>query len=484
MSRSALVIFFANSLKAYANMFLFVLLLNIFSSARQRSLAKTVIAVLATVGLCLLLAAVTALGKYFFRKYYIDGGNLIFIHGFLQKETTSIPLDKIHTLRTKRGPIYRLLDMRGVSFDTLASKSSEIELILDESDWKMLFERVESQEQVLQETPQTPREETIRPGNLSLIRGALCQNHLQGMAILSGFLYTIYSQVPALQDRAASYAAELVTHLPSLSTTLTVLAALYLTILLLWIGKVFIRYYGMEIRISDNLLTFESGLFSRNSSRFSYDKICTVYVKQNILEKWFRCSSVSLIQAFNATDEKKGSDVRIYGSTDAPRLLDWWLGSGYASSAVTASARCGYGLFLHTVRTDLLIIAAAVAAICIYAPPAWLLLPALYLPAAIAKGLLAVRRGRIILREDYLEIHDGRLADKRHYIKYSSIEAVRLDSTPFTPISGRRILRISTNGTSFAVRSLDGHQAGLVRELLLAMSENSGVRTTCSRLPY
>ena len=71
----------------------------------------------------------------------------------------------------------------------------------------------------------------------------------------------------------------------SLSSCITVAAILYIVTLLLWLGKVFLRYFNMDIRIDREQLFFESGLISRNSSRFSYDKICTVYIKRNIIEK-------------------------------------------------------------------------------------------------------------------------------------------------------------------------------------------------------
>ncbi len=74
----------------------------------------------------------------------MENGNLIFIHGLVRKEITSISLTKIHSLRTKQGLIYRLLDMKGVSFDTLASQSEEIEMILDNEDWEALLSRIET----------------------------------------------------------------------------------------------------------------------------------------------------------------------------------------------------------------------------------------------------------------------------------------------------------------------------------------------------
>ena len=107
------------------------------------------------------LAAIMAFIQYYFKKYYVENGNLIFIHGLFRRETTSIPLYKVQSMRTKQGFIYRLLDMKGVSFDTLASKKIEIELILDEEDWKALLGQIKIQEQNLKANEQTLEEKVM-----------------------------------------------------------------------------------------------------------------------------------------------------------------------------------------------------------------------------------------------------------------------------------------------------------------------------------
>ena len=442
MSGSAYWVLFAKGLKEYAGFVVFWVVMIAIGSEVERTFKDKVEIVLLLLAGYLALAAVIAFVSWYFKKYYIEGGKLIFIHGLLSKETTSIPLSKVQSMRTKQGFIYRVLEMRGVLFDTLASKSAEIELILDDRDWKALMERVEVEEAVsgsselsdsseLSVASGTSRfseaaEERISGSSLSfsnsnLIKGAFCQNHLQGMAVLFAALAAVYNTVSTVDDHAVDHIIDYY---------VVVAVALYFFVMLLWIGKVFLRYANMEVRIARGQLNFESGLIARNSSRFSYDKVCTVYVKRNFLEQWLHGSTVMLRQALNATDEKKGADVRVYGSESAADFLSWWLGSSYSSSP-------------------------------------WLAVPAAWLLISLAKGLMAVRRGRITLKEDYIEIHNGRFADIRNYVKYSNVEVVRLRSTPFTPYSRRVSLTLSTNGTSFTLRSLRIEEAREIYELLL-----------------
>ncbi len=519
MSGSAYVVLLAKVLRQYASLFFILVFLKIFDSDSPFSFVERVMRVSVIAAGYLVLAAVSAFVSYYFRKYYIKDGKLIFMHGLLNKETTSIPLDRVQSLRTKRGFVYRLLELRGVLFDTLASKTAEIELILEEDDWKALLSRVEMQERVAKEvakdgmsgvdadetgdaeaagvagtaevagvagTAGTATRIMKRDGedvvagqavrmsfsNLNLIKGAFCQNHLQGMAVLFAALAAVFNTLTSVDDRAVDHVIDYVgTYAGSLSfppsAYLAVAVVLYLVIMLMWIGKVFLRYSNMEVRMARGQLTFESGLIARNSSRFQHDKVCTVYVKRNFLEKRLRGSTIMLRQALNATDEKRGADVRIYGSNSEAAFLKWWLGKDYADSPEVVSASSGYGLMSHVVWLDLLLsLVAAVVLIC-FGLYAWLAVPAAWLLISLVKGLCAVRRSSIVLKEGYVVINNGKFADIRNYIKYSNIEVVRLVSTPFTRYSRRVRLSVSTNGTSFSVRSLKEQDAREIYEMLL-----------------
>ena len=485
MSKSAFVIFFVKALRSYASIILILITLRIFDSSNESSIMEYIIMLMSYLAIFFVISLITAFLNFYFKKYYVENGNLIFIHGIIQHERTSIPLNKIQSLRTKSGFIYRMLDMKGVSFDTLASRTEEIELILDDDDWDALLSRVDTQENTqekIHETEEAAQEVTsnnntikLKVSNLNLIRGALCQNHLKGMAVLFGVLATLYNQITSVNDKAAKYFIDYVeihadTSAFSITAVLTVIVILYVVILILWMGKVFLEYFNMDIRISEKQLFFESGLISRNSSRFSFDKICTLYVKKNIIENWLGCCTIMVRQALNATDEKNGADVKIYGSSHEGNFLSWWLGKDYSSSPTVISARSGYGLLGYTIWLDILISLSVTIALCYYGQYIWLFVPAAYILISLARGLLAVRRSHITLKEDYIEISNGKFAEIYNYLKYDNIEVVRMVSTPFTPYYHRVKLIISTNGTSFTIRSLKEQEAKDIYELLLLYS--------------
>lgn len=487
MSKSAFVIFFVKALRSYASLILILFAVRIFDSSDETSVMEYIIMLLSYLAGFIAISLITAFLSFYFKKYYVEDGNLIFIHGVIQHERTSIPLNKIQSLRTKSGLIYRMLDMKGISFDTLASRTEEIELILDDDDWDALLSRVETQENTQEEVQETEATEQaatantktvkLEVSNLNLIKGALCQNHLKGMAVLFGVLATLYNQITSVNDKAANYFIDYVeTHADSsafsVTAVLTVIVILYLVILILWLGKVFLQYFNMDIRMGEKQLFFESGLITRNSSRFSFDKVCTLYVKRNIIENWLGCCTIMVRQALNATDEKKGADVKIYGSSHDGNFLSWWLGKDYSSSPTVISARSGYGLLGYTIRFDILISLALAIVLCYYGQYIWLFAPIAYMLVSLAKGLFAVRKSYITLKEDYMEISNGKFAEIYNYVKYEDIEVVRIVSTPFTPYYHRVKLVISTNGTSFAIRSLKEQEAKEIYELLLFNCHN------------
>ena len=520
MSKSAFIILLVKELLSYAGPFLIWAIIKLFNSGRQRSLMETMEMLLFLFICYLVFSVVTAFISYYYKKYYIKNGNLIFIYGFLKKETviplqkiqslrtrrgfmyhikngnlifiygflkkeTVIPLQKIQSLRTRRGFMYRLLDMKGVSFDTLASKAAEVELILDYKDWDALIERIEQQEQMPEEDKQPTEENcvireakpvankyTLKLSNLNLIKGAFCQNHFRGMIVLLGILFTFYDKVLSASDRILNLFIDYVNEhadYASLSVTVFVICiiVLYLVIMILWIVNVFMQYFNMEVQIDKAQLSFESGLFTRFSSRFSYDKVCTVYVKQNIIEKYLGCCTIMLKQAFNATQKDNESDVKIYGSNTSEHFLNWWLGKDYVSSQSIISAKSGKGVIGYTVRFDIPVSLIVCIVLYYYELYSWLAVPVVYMLISLVKGILAAYRSSITLKEDYLEINNGKLADVRNYIKYTNVEFVSLKQTPFTPFFHRVNLIISTNGTSFKVRSLKEAEARDVYELLI-----------------
>ena len=477
MSRSAIPVMFINQIKR--NMVdIFTLLVIIMLSNDNFTLIDKILYPVGGITAIFLLIFLFVYLKYHYCKFYVSNSQLVFLHGVLHKDKIVIPTYKIHSLRTQSGFFYRLFDMKGVSFDTLASKEKEVELILDDADWDELFELVrndkapeteENEEQPVKAETES-EVKTFKYDKTDLIKGAFCQNHLRGTAILGAVFLAIIDRFDFALESALEYAEENA-DLSSLSFTsiIVILAAVYLLSILIFLGRILLRYFNLKLEVKTDNLFFESGLITRRSARFSFDKISTLVVKTNILERLFRCSTVSIKQAFNVTDEKGLGNVLIYGCKYAEDFLSWWLGDEFRKSCNITTLQSGRGLFWYSIKYPLLIAVYAVVVIWHFDVYPLLIAVAIFLFFSFVNGVLRVKQSSIELNDDYIVINAGAIAVRKQYLKYSNVEHVRLKCTPFTPIYHRVHLTLYTNGTAFVIRSLKEDEAKEAYNILLNM---------------
>lgn len=481
MSPAALIIIFTKLFKISVAPLSAVVVINFLTVPSE----KIWMAILIFIGVCFIVPLVWALISYLPKKFYIQDGNLIFIHGLIIKEKTIVPLDRVHSLRTERGIWFRILGMRGIIFDTIATRQEEIELILDEYEWKRLMAVIEKEEKPIPSSESTPPDfkpsATVRFPAKNLLMAALCQNHLKGMAILASILGVIVGNFSDLSEEQASNVMDWTESFLEMifSTPLRIVLTLvivYLAMLVVWLGKTLLRYYDTKLVYDSNLLTFTYGLLTRASCRFFQDKVCTIWIKRNFLEKHFGFSTLRLRQALNATAEKEDDNMVLYGTDRSAFFLKWWLGEGYEEEEVVMSAKSGKGVFYRHIALRLVIAIGLTIAFFIDHLYLWMLLPLCYLLIVIPRGICAMRRSRIELKHSYFVIHQGSFAEIDNFIRYSNVEVVGIGRTPFTRWSHRVSLSLSTSGSSFTVRSLPEKDALLIREFLLYKSEETNRR--------
>lgn len=479
MSPPAFFIIFTKLFKRFLGPVGTIAFINLIS-AYTRDTEHLLLFILITIAACFGFPLIYTLIYYFTRKYYVKDGNLVFLSGLLNREKTIVPLDRIHSLRTQRGIWYRLFDMRGIIFDTLATRKEEIELILDEYDWKRLLSAIEQEEKTENSVEQVTESQDTKPSPTStihyptknLLLAALCQNHLKGMAVLGSFFAVLFGNLSDLPeettDTVAFYLDEYFEELlASPLMIITYLAIVYALILILWLGRVLLRYFNTTLSYDSKLLTFTYGLLNRASCRFFHDKICTIWIKRNFLEKKFGFCTLMLRQALNVSAQKEDDNMKLYGTDSSTFFLKWWLGDDYADSPEIMAAKSGKGVLYRYAGIIAVLCIAIAIPIILLEEYIWLIVPGIILLYSIAKGFYKMRQSKIALKEDYLVIHDGAFAEMANYIKYSNVEVVRLRRSPFTRFSHRVALAISTSGTTFIVPSLPETQAIAIYEHLL-----------------
>ena len=115
MSPAAFFIYFLKSFKVIFNTTVILLVYHIFRSGGD--MAENLLKIALMIGGISALALILASIAFFKIKFHVEGGNLIYRHHLLRSATTTVPLDRIHTLRTRQGLLYRLFAI-GVFFST------------------------------------------------------------------------------------------------------------------------------------------------------------------------------------------------------------------------------------------------------------------------------------------------------------------------------------------------------------------------------
>ena len=98
MSPAAFFIIFMKTFKQSVIPCLTIAFLKLFDSLDSTNIGVGMI-ILTPIAICLAIAFLAAAFSYFPKKFYIKDGNLIFTHGLFNRETTSIPLYRVLSLR-------------------------------------------------------------------------------------------------------------------------------------------------------------------------------------------------------------------------------------------------------------------------------------------------------------------------------------------------------------------------------------------------
>lgn len=485
MSAGAFVIIAMKTFKELAGAFFFIFVSLLFAPSDEQSFSETMMRTAILTGIIVALSLLVAFLKYYYRKFHINDDKLIFTHGIVFRQTTSIPLDKIHNLRTKKGLLYQVLDLRGVTFDTIANDQGDVELILSESDWFMLLSHVREGEKATYTKdatvppPIATKDEIRKVSNSSILKGALCQNHLKGFSVLAACLAPVFNNLNELgsdtTDRIFDYidtgASE---YLSSAGQWLCFFAVVYLIVVVLLTARIMLRYGNMTITITGEKLTMSSGILSRYTCRLSRDKATVITIKQNPLEKIAGCKTITIGQASNASETKQWNEIRIYGSKLDEKVLDWWLNdSNHATEHPLMSAKSGKGVAVRKFIPHLLaaVVVTYVLVHFVGIMSLGVLIGSIYACLAGTRAIMAWKHSRITLNKSYIKLNLGNIARISNYMRYCDIESVEIKCSPFTRFTYRVSLRLYTNAETLSVYSLKIDSAVRLRNLILSQPE-------------
>lgn len=475
MGWEALIVLTITTIWSFFQATWFVLVAIIFGSFRSFS---WYIMILLFAGL-FILTLVNVLIKYFTTKLHITDGKVICTTGLFNQREQSIPLSRIHALRTKEGFLYQMVDMVGIVFDTISIEQGEIEFILSQENWKTLSSLVEVESKVTAKEEVVESEIRERPiahyrlGLKGLLLSALTQNHFRGLLIIGVVFAAIYNSVPDqewLLREVFDSAEGLVIGVSVLSILITLLA-IYLTSVFLWICKILLQYWGLRVEFYDQHLIFQAGLLNKIMVKIPRDKVIGIEQKRNILEEKFGLTTITILQAKIVEGVKEKNRIKMFGIPFGEELITWWVGHDLSSENTNYESRSGIVLFWRSLSIKWVPILAIYSLYSGLYFPWGLFLHIILVPIAIWESWMRFKKSRIELYDNYLLVQHGRFADRQTIIPYDNVEHLQAQRIHLGKWQSRRKkLTIATKSDPYVIRSLPRSEATNIYDYLLFRS--------------
>lgn len=448
---------------------------------KSRTITKMVLFISGFVVLIVLASVLMKVVDYLNRYFKIEDQKLVYKRGFFDKQVKILPLERIHTIRTKSGFWYQMFDMVGVSFDSIASEDVEVELLLNKEDFGLLLKTINEEGDYVISVAEggegeAPKE-VLHPSDYKkfdysikdLVLGAVTQNPIKGLLLFFGVVSFLFGEFYEVLLDHLSEVVDTV-HYWYLGSDWVVLTLVfvvsYLFTLLVWIIYAVVRQYGATVSVTSDKIRYEAGLLTRRAAFIAKTKITALTVKINILERLFGISTLRIEQS-DAVEGKEGKErIIIFGWKYYDALINEW----YGAEAVTRveRIRSGIGLFVYTFFVwGIFVVALPTTVLMWYYPQAlWLVLPATLGITALG-AFLRYRQSGIALDRTHLLIYDGQYALRRTFIPIENVESVAVAQSFIQKRSGRAQLIIHTMADVHSVRSISHPEACKIRDYVL-----------------
>lgn len=259
----------------------------------------------------------TAILSYWFFRFRIDPDAVRIRQGVLKKKQLDIRFDRIQAVNTQQNPVFRVLNLVTVSFDTAGSTADEGQLpavtrnFVDE-----LRTRIAGGDAV---TEAGEHDEVAAPllrlDWRDMIRIGLADRRaFVVLALIGPFMEQIDDRI----ERAiANYVDDRITEVVELSVAsgiliaLAIVATVLIVFTLISIAAAFLRFHNFELWLDSRTLRSTGGLLTRHEHSLELGKIQTLVLRQGIVQSWQHRFSLAARQAVAGRQQGSARTFRI-----------------------------------------------------------------------------------------------------------------------------------------------------------------------------
>lgn len=245
--------------------------------------------------------------SYWFFRFQISDDSILIRQGVIKKKQLDIKFDRIQGINAQQNPLYRLLGLVTVSFDTAGSAGSEGNLpAVTRGFADSLRERIgtrRSDELADNEDSEPDKAALVHLDWRDMIRIGLADRRaLIVVAIIGPLLEKAGDRLEVFITEFVKVAAANGIHFDAASGISVGIAIFVAAILIFVLGSIaaaFLRYHNFELFLRNRTLHSKGGLLTRHEHSMELGKIQTLRLQQGILQRFLKCYRMTVRQAMS-----------------------------------------------------------------------------------------------------------------------------------------------------------------------------------------
>jgi putative membrane protein len=243
--------------------------------------------------------------SWLFFRYQISSDSVLIRSGVINKKQLDINFDRIQGVNTTQNPVYRILNLVTVTFDTAGSSGSEGNLPAVSREFAdNLRERIGGARSV-GEIERVDGVESLTPllqlDWRDMIRIGLADRRaLIVFALIGPLMEQMEDQVePMIEEviRSVTFGAEQFGLTNGILIGIGLLGALSLLFAIISVGSAFLRYHNFQLFLDGRTLRSNGGLLTRHEHSMDLAKIQTLRLQQGIVQTWLKRYRLTARQA-------------------------------------------------------------------------------------------------------------------------------------------------------------------------------------------
>lgn len=281
------------------------------------------------------------LGLWYSYLYYqrflfhidFDKAEFVLNKGVFSSETVRIPFERMQQVDLKRSILQRLVGVYSVAIETAGSKGKAISILALSFErahelTNILMEGKESKQRLKEEAEQIDEGSDLsgmvsdasrnnpdvvwsyRASVGTLLKVGVTKSYWRGFFVILGFFLTLYNQ---LEDIFRSFADRLAEQSESLFydlqndfyLSLTLLGFLLLISVMVTLGEIFIKYFGLRLERHGEKMEVEMGLKTNTKVVIQPRRLQQMVIITNPIQKWMNLYEAQLSLASSEEETEK-----------------------------------------------------------------------------------------------------------------------------------------------------------------------------------